>query len=133
MAAAIGLRSDFDATALRALAKASPDPDQLRRLLSLAEIYNGGSRGDAARVGGVGLQTVRDWVLRFNAAGPEGLIDPKSSGRPPRLSAAQRRALAQVVESGARHRRSTASSVGAWRTLCNGSGRSSASRSRSRH
>ena len=100
MAAAIGLRGDFDATALRALAKSSRDLDQLRRLLSLAEIYDGGSRGDAARVGGVGLQTVRDWVLRFNAAGPEGLIDPKSSGRPPKLSAAQRRALAQVVESG---------------------------------
>ncbi len=68
------------------MAKASRDPDQLRRLLSLAEIYDGGSRGDAARVGGVGLQTVRDWVLRFNAGGPEGLIDPKGSGRPPKLN-----------------------------------------------
>ncbi len=100
MAAPIGLRDDFDAAALRALAKASRDPDQLRRLLSLAEIYDGGSRGDAARVGGVGLQTVRDWVLRFNAGGPEGLIDPKGSGRPPKLNEVQRRALAQVVESG---------------------------------
>ncbi len=100
MAAPIGLRDYFDAAALRALAKASRDPDQLRRLLSLAEICDGGSRGDAARVGGVGLQTVRDWVLRFNAGGPEGLIDPKGSGRPPKLNEAQRRALVQVVESG---------------------------------
>ncbi len=76
------------------------DPDQLRRLLSWAEICDGGSRGDAARIGGVGLQTVRDWVLRFNAGGPEGLIDPMGSGRPPKLNAAQRRALAQMVESG---------------------------------
>ncbi len=82
------------------MAKASRDPDQLRRLLSLAEIYDGGSRGDAARVGGVCLQTVRNWVLRFNAGGPEGLIDPKGSGRPPKLNEVQRRALAQVVESG---------------------------------
>ena len=100
MAAPIGLRDDFDAAALRALAKASRDPDQLRRLLSLAEICDGGSRGDAARVGGVGLQTVRDWVLRFNGGGPEGLIDPKGSGRPPKLNEAQRLALVQVVESG---------------------------------
>jgi transposase len=100
MAAPIGLRDDLDAAALWALAKASRDPGQLRRLLSLAEIYDGGSRCDAARVGGVGLQTVRDWVLRFNGGGPEGLIDPKGSGRPPKLNEAQRRALVQVVESG---------------------------------
>ncbi len=100
MAAPIRLRDDFDAPGLRALAKASREPDQLRRLLSLAEIYDGGSRGDAARLGGVGLQTVRDWVLRFNADGPEGLIDPKGSGRPPKLNQGQRRALARVVESG---------------------------------
>ncbi len=99
MVAAIGLRDDFDAPALRALAKASRDPDQLRRLLSLAEIYDGGSRGDVARLGGVGLQTVRDWVLRFNEGGPEGLIDPKGSGRPPKLNETQRQALVQVVES----------------------------------
>ena len=70
MAAPTGLWDDFDAARLRALAKASRDLDQLRRLLSLAEIYDGGSRGDAARIGGVGLQTVRDWVLRFNGGGP---------------------------------------------------------------
>ncbi len=100
MAAPIGLRDDFDAARLRGLAKASRDPDQLRRLLSLAEICDGGSRGDAARIGGVGLQTVRDWVLRFNAGGPEGLIDPKPPGKVPKLNEAQRQALVQVVESG---------------------------------
>lgn len=100
MAAPIGLRDDFDAPRLRVLAKASRDPDQLRRLLSLAEIYDGGSRGDAARLGGVGLQTVRDWVLRFNGDGPGGLIDPKGSGRPPKLNESQRQVLARVVENG---------------------------------
>jgi transposase len=42
-------------------------------LLALAAIYDGGSRTEAARIGGVGLQTVRDWVLAFNA---EGLTRP---------------------------------------------------------
>jgi transposase len=47
----------------------SRDPDQTRRLLALAEIYDGRSRSDAAQIGGVGVQIVRDWVLRFNAEG----------------------------------------------------------------
>ncbi len=100
MAAPVRLREDFDAAALRGLAKASRDPGQLRRILSLAEIYDGGTRGAAARVGGVGLQTVRDWVLRFNAGGPEGLIDPKPPGMAPKLNDEQRRMLVQVVEAG---------------------------------
>ncbi len=95
MAAAVRLRDDFDAARLRGLAKASRDPDQLRRLLSLAEICDGGSRGDAARIGGVGLQTVRDWVLRFHAGGPEGLIDPKPPGKARKLNEAQCQALVQ--------------------------------------
>jgi len=100
MGAAVRLRDDFNAAGLRRLAKASRDPDQLRRLLCLAEIYDGGSRGAAAKLGGVGLQTVRDWVLRFNAGGPEGLIDGKAPGKTPKLNDDHRRALVQVVEAG---------------------------------
>ncbi len=62
MGAAIGLRDDFDAKELRRLARLSRDADQSRRLLSLAVIYDGGRRRDAARTGGVGLQVIRDWV-----------------------------------------------------------------------
>lgn len=100
MSAAIPFRDDFDGPGLRGLAKGSRDRVQLRRLLALAEIYDGGTRGDAARVGGVGLQTVRDWVLRFNAGGPAALIDAKTAGRKPKLSDAQRQALVQAVEDG---------------------------------
>src|SRR6516165_10770233 len=67
MAAAIGLRGDYDAAALRRLARSAENAGQVRRLLALAAIYAGSSRSEAAAVGGVGLQTVRDWVLRFNA------------------------------------------------------------------
>ena len=45
---------------LRVLAKATKDAAQGRRLLALAEINDGGTRTAAARIGGVGLQTVRD-------------------------------------------------------------------------
>ena len=60
----IALREDFDGPGLRRLAKASKDAGQSRRLLALAEIYDGAKRTDAARLGDVGLQVVRDWVLR---------------------------------------------------------------------
>jgi transposase len=100
MAAPIALREDFDALALRGLAKKTRDANQMRRLLAIAEISDGGSRGDAARIGGVGLQTIRDWVLRFNAKGPDGLLDGKAPGRAPKLNHAQRQELARIVESG---------------------------------
>ncbi len=100
MGAAIALRGDFEASDLRRLAKATKDAAQSRRLLALAEIYDGGARSDAARIGGVGLQVVRDWVLRFNADGPEGLLDRKAPGKPPKLDDSQRRALAAIVERG---------------------------------
>jgi len=100
MAAPIPLRSDFDAGLLRKLARQSRDPDQTRRLLALAEIYHGGSRSDAARIGGVGLQTVRDWVLWFNAEGPDGLVNGKAPGAQSLLNDHQRQSLRQVVEDG---------------------------------
>jgi transposase len=100
MGSAIGLRDDFDSTALRRLARASKSANQARRLLALAEIYDGGSRSAAARIGGVGLQIVRDWVVRFNARGPEGLLDGKAPGKRARLNGAQRQALVETVERG---------------------------------
>lgn len=100
MGSAIGLREDFDGTALRRLARASKNANQTRRLLALAEIYDGGSRTAAARIGGVGLQIVRDWVIRFNARGPDGLVDGKAPGPRSRLNDGQRRALVEAVERG---------------------------------
>ena len=100
MAAPIDLRNDFDSVSLRRLAKRTRDATQSRRLLALAEVYDGGSRADASRIGGVGLQIIRDWVLRFNARGPDGLVDGKSPGAPSKLNADHRRALAEVVEAG---------------------------------
>jgi transposase len=100
MAAALALRSDFTAADLRRHARRTRDANQARRLLALAAIYEGGSRGDAARIGGVTLQIVRDWVVRFNAHAADGLIDRKAPGPAPRLNETQRRALAAMVESG---------------------------------
>ena len=66
----------------------------------LAQIYDGGSRSKAARTGGVTLQIVRDWVIRFNALGPDGLLDGKAPGKSSTLNDAPRRALVEIVEQG---------------------------------
>jgi len=96
----IPLRPDYDAAGLRRIARESDDADQVRRLLALAVIYDGGNRTLAAEVGGVTLQIVRDWVLRFNQHGPAGLIDRKAPGQPSLLSDEHRAALAVMVEAG---------------------------------
>jgi transposase len=69
-------------------------------LIALAEVYDGRRRSEAARLAGVGLQIIRDWVLRFNAEGPDGLIDRKSPGPERKLTDEQRAALVQQVERG---------------------------------
>ena len=96
----IPLRSDFDATCVRLLARESKDAGQVRRLLALAAIYDGASRAEAAEMGGVTRQIIRDWVLRFNAQGPDGLVDRKARGQPSRLDDTHRAALAAAIDSG---------------------------------
>jgi len=100
LSAALRIRQDFDATTLRRLATTVKDTDQVRRLLALAAVYDGQSREQAARTGGMDRQTLRDWVLRFNERGPDGLINVKSPGRPPTLSKEQMEELGRLVEAG---------------------------------
>jgi hypothetical protein len=89
MPAAVKLREDFSAEALRALARRLKDVNQSRRFLSLAVVRDGKDRGEAARIGGMDRQTLRDWVHRFSAADPEGLFDNWTDGPKSRLSAEQ--------------------------------------------
>ena len=100
MPAAVRLRSDFSAAELRRLARKARDANQSRRLLSLAAVLDGKSRDEAATIGGMDRQTLRDWVHRFNAAGPDCLKDNWADGPTPRLSAGQKAELARIVETG---------------------------------
>ena len=100
MSVPIPLRVDFEAVQLRGLARKTKDGPQARRFLALAAIYDGAKRTEAAKMGGVGLQIIRDWVLRFNARGPDGLRDGKSPGQPSRLNDAQRQAIVLMIENG---------------------------------
>jgi transposase len=96
----VPLRSDFEADALRVIARTTKDGPQARRLLALAAIYDGATRTEAARIGGVTVQIVRDWVGKFNAHGPDGLIDRKPPGQPSKLTDAHRAALVARVDAG---------------------------------
>src|SRR5260221_13520252 len=87
MAAAVRVRGDYDAVQLRELAKRSDDADQTRRLLALAAVYDGGSRTEAAKIGGVGLQKVRDRVVVLKPERPVRLADGNAPGNPPPLRA----------------------------------------------
>ena len=82
MPAAVGLRPDWDAKRVRAAAREARDADQARRLLAIAAAYEGQDRAAAAKLGAMDPQRLRDWVRRFNEAGPQGLIDRKPASGP---------------------------------------------------
>jgi transposase len=45
-------------------------------------------------------QTLRDWVIRYNAEGTDGLRDRPHTGRPPLLAPEQEEELAQLIAAG---------------------------------
>jgi transposase len=100
MGQAVPVRADYTAGEVRRLAKRAKDGAQARRLLAIAAVLDGASRAEAAKIGGMDRQTLRDWVIRFNDQGPDGLINIPSPGLPPKLNATHRAFLARIVEEG---------------------------------
>jgi transposase len=85
MGRAVSVRMDYTAGEVRRFAKQAKDAAQARRLLAIAAVLDGASREDAAKIGGMDRQTLRDWVIRFNEQGPDGLVNIPSPGAPPKL------------------------------------------------
>jgi transposase len=100
MHSALPLRTDYSSADLRRLARKAKDNNQSRRLPSLAAVLDGMNRTDAACIGGMDRQTLRDWAHRFINQGPDGLRDVHAGGVPARLSAAKLSELAAIVEAG---------------------------------
>jgi transposase len=100
MGQAIALRTDFTSGEVRRFAKRAKDAAQARRLLAIAAVLDGASREEAAEIGGMDRQTLRDWVIRFNDQGPDGLINIPSPGVPPKLDDTHRSFLARIVDEG---------------------------------
>jgi transposase len=100
MGQAVPVRTNYSAGEVRRLGKQAKDTGQARRLLAIAAVLDGASREDAAKIGGMDRQTLRDWVIRFNEQGPDGLINIPSPGAPPKLDDTHRAFLARIVEEG---------------------------------
>jgi len=100
MGQAIVVRADYTSGEVRRLAQRAKDAGQARRLLAIAAVLDGSSREEAARLGGMDRQTLRDWVIRFNDEGPEGLINIPSPGAPAKLTTEHKAFLARIVEEG---------------------------------
>ena len=96
----VRVRDDYSAAELRRLAKSARTTAASRRMLSLALVLEGAKRADAALAGGMDRQTLRDWVHRFNAEGPEGLYSKPGLGPSCRLSEAQQQELVAIIEAG---------------------------------
>ena len=100
MGTAIAVRTDYSSKQLRGLAARVKDPAQVRRLLAIAAVLDGHSRAEAAKIGGMDRQTLRDWVIRFNEQGPAGLVNKPSPGAPGKLTDEHKAFLARLVEEG---------------------------------
>ena len=100
MGTAIAVRTAFSSQKLRRLATRVRNAAQARRLLAIAAVLDGSGREEAAKIGGMDRQTLRDWVIRFNDQGPDGLINKSSPGAPGKLSKEHKAFLARLVEEG---------------------------------
>jgi transposase len=94
MGAALAIRDDLTAAALRRHARFEPNRRAALRMLAIANALEGLSRAEAARLAGMERQALRDAVVRSNAEGLAGLYDRPKPGRPQRLSAGEQAALA---------------------------------------
>ena len=97
---ALSIRGDRTPAVLRKLAKVETNTRVARRLLAIANALSGASRKDAAEAAGMDRQTLRDWVIRYNAHGPDGLYDSWGDGRPPRLEPQEQAELIRIVLEG---------------------------------
>jgi transposase len=100
MGTAIAVRTDYSSKELRRLATRVKDAGQARRLLAVAAVLDGAAREEAAKIGGMDRQTLRDWVIRFNEQGPDGLINKSSPGAPGKLTQEHKAFLVRLVEDG---------------------------------
>src|SRR5262249_32918744 len=100
MGQAIPVRTDYTAGEVRRFAQRAKDAAQARRLLAIAAVVDGATREEAATIGGMDRETLRDWVIRFNEQGADGLVNIPSPGVPPKLKARHKAFLARIVEEG---------------------------------
>src|SRR5262244_4181599 len=108
MGRAIAVRTDYTSNEVRRIARRVKNAAQARRLLAIAAVLDGATREEAAKIGVMDRQTLRDWVIRFNQQGPDGLINKLSPGAPGKLTDEHKAFLVRLVDPGDRWRRALA-------------------------
>jgi len=93
-------RTEFTGAELRTAAGRERNARAARRMLAIALVLDGADRASAAQSCGMDRQTLRDWVIRYNEAGLEGLRNRKPSGRPASLLPEQLETFKALVEKG---------------------------------
>lgn len=94
------IRKDRTAAVLRKLAKDETNARVSRRLLAIANALSGMSRAEAAKSAGMDRQSLRDWIIRYNEHGVDGLADNWNGGRPPMLTLDEQAELLAIVMAG---------------------------------
>ena len=94
---ALEIRKDRTSVVLRKLAKAERDGRVSRRILAVANALDGMRRDEAAKSAGMDRQTLRDWVLRYNDQGVDGLFDRWNGGRPPTFANEEQAQIVEIV------------------------------------
>jgi transposase len=94
------VRRDITAVVLRKKARAQKDGRVASRLFGIANILDGMSRDEAAKLAGMTRQTLRDWVVRYNGQGIAGLRSGWKGNPTRALKPDQEERLRQIVLDG---------------------------------
>ena len=100
MGQAIAVRTDYTNGEVRRVAQRVKDAAQARRLLAIAAVLDGARENKQRRSAAWTARRLRDWVIRFNEQGPDGLVNKPSPGAPGKLTDKHKAFLARLVEAG---------------------------------
>ena len=98
---AVKVVTDLSSEQLRRKARAQSDARVRIRLLAIANVLDGMSRGEAAQSVGLSRNALHHWINRYNREGLEGLSDRPRCGRPTNLEAQKAERFKQRVVAGA--------------------------------
>jgi transposase len=93
-------RKELTSDDLRRQARRARSAEAGARMLALANVLEGKSREESATLAGMTRQTLRDWVHRYNDRGLDGLYNGKKTGAKPKLTAAQKTGLREIIIKG---------------------------------
>lgn len=112
---AVKVVTDLSPKQLRRKARTQTDARVRIRLLAIANVLDGMSRGEAALCVGLSRNALHHWISRYNRKGLEGLSDRPRCGRPTNLDPQKAERFKQRVVTGAELSRDGIVSFRGWK------------------